>query len=158
MAFIIQGLDPALFGSVSDQMQAKGKSPAPTYYDVDEHPGFPCRITLDDIPLGQRVALVSYQHHASDSPYNQAGPIFVSVGACSPGHYVDQIPPALKRRNLSLRAYDQDGMMIDARLVDGQAAQSAILALFENPAVCRIDAHNAVRGCFAAHIHPHETD
>lgn len=152
MAFIIQGLDPSLFGSVSDQKQATPTTRLPTYYDVTECPGFPCRITLDDAPLGQRVALVSYQHHEAETAYAQAGPIFVTVGPVSRGHFVDTIPPALSRRKLSLRAYDQDGMMVDACIVDGQMAKPAILALFENPEVTRIDAHNATRGCFAAHI------
>ena len=155
MAFIIQGLDPSLFGSLFDQKQAAPSPNRGTVYQVDAQPGFPCRISLDDVPIGEEVMLVSYQHHAADTAYAQCGPIFISAKPALPGRYVDDIPPALARRTLSLRAYDAGGMMVDAALVEGQAAKPAILAMFENPLVARIDAHNATRGCFAAHIRRH---
>ncbi len=156
MAFIIHGLDPSLFGSVLDQKQVAVRQGVPPYYVVDESPGFPCRITLDDAAVGEQVALVSYPHHKADTPYAQSGPIFVSCGQPKPGRFVDTIPPALARRKLSLRAYDADGMMVDAALVDGETAMPVILALFDNPHILRIDAHNATRGCFAAHIMRHD--
>lgn len=157
MAFIIQGLDPSLFGSVSSQKQAEAEIYDRTAYDVDESPGYPCRITLRDADFGQKVALVSYRHHAADTPFAQEGPIFITIGPVEPGCFVDEIPPALARRKLSLRAYDQDGFMVDAILVDGAEAKPAIATLFERSDVVRIDAHNAIRGCFAAHIHRHAT-
>ena len=156
MAFIIQGLDPSLFGSVLDQKQVGSEASFAHYYDVDENPGFPCRITLDDAAIGQQVALVAYPHHQANTPYTQSGPIFVSRGDVKPGRFVDAIPPALARRKLSLRAYDKDGMMVDAALVDGEAAKPVILSLLSNPNIIKIDAHNATRGCFAAHIMRHE--
>lgn len=156
MAFIIQGLDPSLFGSVLDQKQVGAQDTSAPYYEVDENPGFPCRITLDDASIGQKVALVSYPHHQANTPYAQSGPIFVSCGDAKLGRFVDTIPPALARRKLSLRAYDKDGMMVDAALVDGAAAKPVILSLLSNPSITKIDAHNAIRGCFAAHIVRHE--
>lgn len=155
MAFIIQGLDPALFGSVLKQNQAGSPRSEGVTYLVDAFPGFPCRITLDDVAIGEEVMLVSYRHHAAATAYAQSGPIFVSTKPVLPACYVDRIPPALARRTLSLRAYDAGGMMVDAALVEGEAAKPAILAMLENPLVVRIDAHNATRGCFAAHIRRH---
>jgi hypothetical protein len=135
MSFIIQGLDPALFGSLYDQKQAKFNNKCVEYHDVTEEPGFP-----------------SYTHLAGTSPYGQSGPIFVTEHAQSRGHYVNAIPPALASRLLSLRAYDHNDAMIDATVVEGRLAKDVIDAFFDNPSIAKIDAHNAVRGCFAAHI------
>jgi Protein of unknown function (DUF1203) len=152
MSFVIQGLDPAMFGSVSLQMQATFNGAPMERHEVTESPGFPCRITLDDAEVGHTVLLVSYPHHQANSPYAQSGPIFVTETAMECARYVDEIPPALARRTLSLRAYDADGTMIDAVIVEGDVAKEAIKAMFEDQTIVRIDAHNATRGCFAAHI------
>jgi hypothetical protein len=152
MSFIIQGLDPALFGSLYDQKQAKFNKICVEYHDVTEEPGFPCRVTLADARIGERVLLISYTHLAGTSPYGQSGPIFVTEHAQSRGHYVNAIPPALASRLLSLRAYDHNDAMIDATVVEGRLAKDVIDAFFDNPSIAKIDAHNAVRGCFAAHI------
>lgn len=44
-----------------------------------------------------------------------------------------------------------DGVVDAALALPGQA-ESAIIALFANPVVTAIHAHNAIRGCFAARI------
>ena len=69
-----------------------------------------------------------------------------------PAEYVDAIPAALDRRILSLRAFDANGMMIDAALAQPGEADPAIRKLLANPAADHVDAHNAIRGCLAARI------
>jgi Protein of unknown function (DUF1203) len=157
MSFIIQGLDPILFGSLFEQKQANYEALPVERYEVTQSPGFPCRVTLDDAGIGEIVLLLSYQHHDASSPYAQAGPIFVTQGCAVAAKYIDEIPPALARRKLSLRAYDRDGSMVDAVIVDGATSQHEIERMFMDAKVTRIDAHNATRGCFAAHIHRHPT-
>jgi hypothetical protein len=152
MSFIIQGLDPHLFGSLSGQKQAIFNGVPVERHEVTESPGAPCRITLDDAKVGETVLLVSYGHHQANSPYAQSGPIFVSQSAMERARYVDQIPPALARRMLSLRAYDAGGSMVAAMIVEGAVAKEAIEVMFTDQLIVRIDAHNATRGCFAAHI------
>jgi len=68
------------------------------------------------------------------------------------GKYVDQIPPVFEKRILSLRAFDDTGMMVDAALAQPGEADGVIRRLFDNQAVDHIDAHNATRGCFSARI------
>jgi hypothetical protein len=36
---------------------------------VDEFPGFPCRVSLQDAEIGEEVILLPYQHHKTNSPY-----------------------------------------------------------------------------------------
>jgi hypothetical protein len=58
----------------------------------------------------------------------------------------------MRARLLSLRAFDADGMMIDADIAEGAAVEPLIARLFANPAVHYIHAHNAKRGCYAGRI------
>ena len=78
--------------------------------------------------------------------------IFVSESASAAAVYQDEIPPALERRVLSLRAFDEDGMMVDAALAHPGEADEAVRRLLANEWVDHIDAHNATRGCFAARV------
>jgi hypothetical protein len=154
MQFIIQGLDPSLFVSVFEQKQAVFNRAPVEAHVVTECPGSPCRITLDDAKIGQTVLLLSYCHHDAATPYAQSGPIFVTDSVTSAARYVDEMPPALARRTLSLRAYNVDGAMVDAIIIKGHLAPPEIKRMFDRGDVVRIDAHNGARGCFAAHIYP----
>ena len=62
------------------------------------------------------------------------------------------MPPVFATRVLSLRGFDNRGMMSEAVLTQAGEADAGIRALFSNPAVATIHAHNATRGCFAAKI------
>jgi hypothetical protein len=42
--------------------------------------GFPCRISLEDAPIGEELLLLPYEHHPAKSPYRASGPIFVRRG------------------------------------------------------------------------------
>lgn len=117
---------------------------------VTSRPGFPCRISLDDAEVGGSVLLLN---HASltQGPYAATHAIFVGKGAAQ-ARFEDEVPPALDRRILSLRAFDAGHLMVDAALVQPGEADGAIRRLFDNRAVAYIHAHNATRGCFAAAV------
>jgi hypothetical protein len=53
---------------------------------------------------------------------------------------------------LSLRAFDDAHLMVDAALVDGREAEAAIAGLFAQPGVAYLQAHYATRGCSAARV------
>lgn len=156
MRYVIRGLDPALFTNLASLDDEALRARQVVRYSVDAEPGYPCRITLRDAPVGASALLLSYRHLDAASPYAQAGPIFVTeaVGGQSPvqGVFVDEVPPALARRQLSVRGFDADGMMLDARITPGSDLPGVIEDLFGNPQIAFIQAHNAVRGCFAATI------
>ena len=119
---------------------------------ADGRPSFPCRVQLDDAKAGERLLLVNHVSHEGNNPYRASHAIFVSESATEAAVYQDEIPPALARRVLSLRAFDRNGMMTDAALAQPGEADGAIRQLLANDAVDHIDAHNATRGCFAARI------
>jgi len=152
MTYQISGLEPFqfrhLFGLCDEELAEQGA----IRMIADKQPGFPCRITLDDAKPGERLLLVNHCSHDGDSPYRATHAIFVSEDATAPATYEDEIPPALDRRILSLRAFDKNGMMVDAALAQPGEADAAVRRLLADPAVDHIDTHNAIRGCFAARV------
>ena len=62
------------------------------------------------------------------------------------------MPPAFRPRLLSLRAFDADGMMIDADVVEGAVVESLIGRLLDDSRVASVHVHYAKRGCYAGLI------
>ena len=151
MAYVVKGIDPApyrhLFG-LSDADLAKEGVIRMSVTD----PTFPCRVSLTDRELGEKVLLLNHVSHDVANPYRSSHAIFVAEADQEPARYVDGVPPVFVRRVLSLRGFDKDGMMTDAILAQQGEADAGIRKLFENPAIETIHAHNATRGCFAARI------
>ena len=151
MTYRIKGLEPAPFAVLFDLDDAELEAKGMARMAVDS-PSFPCRISLRDCDIGDEVILLNHISHDGANPYRATHAIFVSKSATEAAEYVDAVPPALDRRVLSLRAFDSCGMMIDAGLVRPGEADPAIRRLLANPAADHVDAHNAIRGCFAARI------
>jgi hypothetical protein len=151
MSFIVTGLDPQpfqhLFAQSDEQLAAQHISRVRSDAEI----GFPCRIALDDVQPGGELLLLNYQHQAADSPYQSAHAIFVSKDATRT-QTRDVLPPALLRRLLSLRAFDEKGMMTDAVIVKGDDAVPEIERMLGDESTQYIHAHYATRGCFGATI------
>jgi hypothetical protein len=152
MTYRVTGLDPApykpLFGMSDEELAGRG-----IVRMTVSSPTFPCRVSLTDREIGEEsVLLLNHVSHDVDNPYRAAHAIFVTEGEEEAAEYVDQIPPVFEKRILSLRAFDDTGMMIDAALAQPGEADGVIRRLFDNQAVDHIDAHNATRGCFSARI------
>jgi len=115
---------------------------------VDEFPGFPCRVSLQDAELGEEVILLSYQHHKTNSPYQANGPIFVRKIAKTAILDINEIPKMFNHRLLSLRGFDKNGIMKDASVTEGQNLREQIIQIFTNEEINYIHIHNAKPGCF----------
>jgi len=133
-----------LFALSDEQLQERSAG----WVVVDEKPGYPCRVSLADAEVGERVLAMSFMHHDAPSPYRASGPIFVREGAQTARPAVNEVPTMFHHRLLSLRAYDSRGMMIGARTVRGTELAEAIVAHFENPGVEYQHIHNASPGCY----------
>lgn len=152
MSFRIVGL-PAdtftpLFGLPDEALAARGI----VRVTADASPGYPDRIELRDADPGETLLLVNHVHHDVDNPYRASHAIYVREGASQPFDAVDTVPDCFTRRLLSLRAFDAQGMMVDADVVDGREAASAIERLFGRDDVEYLHAHYAKRGCFAGRV------
>lgn len=152
MSFRITGLgdEPfrAFFGLSDQELGLLGIR----RYIVDKKPGYPDRIEMKDAEPGDRVLLLNHVCQPAKTPYRASHAIYVREGATQTYDAIDQIPDSMRIRLLSLRAYAEDGMMIDADVAEGVAIEPIITRMFENPAVSYIHAHNAKRGCYAGRI------
>ena len=150
MTYAISGIDPTQFahliGLSDEELAAHGA----IRRVADGRPGFPCRVQLDDANAGEPLLLVNHVSHEGNNPYRASHAIFVSESAIEPAAYEDEIPPALNRRILSLRAFDQDGMMVDAALAQPGEADPIVRRMLAMENVDHVDAHTAIRGCFMA--------
>lgn len=115
---------------------------------VDAYPGFPCRVSLKDAEIGEEVILLPYQHHKTSSPYQSTGPIFVRKIAKTANLSVNEIPEMLNYRLLSIRAYDKNGIMKEATVIEGHYLREQIVQIFENEEINYIHIHNAKPGCY----------
>jgi hypothetical protein len=152
MTYVVKGLDPAryrsLFGLSDGELAQRGV----VRMTVSQKPSFPCRVSLTDRDIGERVLLLNHVSHDVAGPYRASHAIFVTEGADQPATYRDEVPPVFETRVLSLRGFDKDGMMADAILTQPGEAEAGIRKLFANPEIATIHAHNATRGCFSAKI------
>src|SRR5436190_22823567 len=80
---------------------------------VDAKPGFPCRVSLEDAELGERVILVPFVHQPAASPYQASGPIFVRENANEATLPPGEIPEVVRSRVMAVRAYNDEGTMLD---------------------------------------------
>ena len=152
MTYRIAGLDPAPYKPLFELSDGDLRRRGIVRMSVTD-PTFPCRISLVDRPIGERVLLLNHVSHDVANPYRASHAIFVADA--EQAQFVDEVPPVFEKRVLSLRGFDGDGMMADAVLAQPGEADAAIRKLFENSNIDTIHAHNAVRGCFSARIERH---
>lgn len=152
MSYRILGLDPQpflpLFGLSDAEQRARGA----LRQRVTEPHAAPDRIELRDAEPGETVLLLNHCYLDADNPYRGTHAIYVREGATQRFEAVDELPYALRRRLISLRAFDANHMMVDADVAEGALLEPLIERFFADPSVAYLHAHHARRGCYAARI------
>jgi hypothetical protein len=152
MSFRVTGLDPApfrhLFGLSDAVLAAQGVK----RYLVNSKPGFPDRVEVRDMEVGETALLLNYTHQPADTPYRASHAIFVREGADRAAEFVGEVPEVMRLRMISLRAFNDVGEMLDADLAEGGEIEPLILRFLGNSDVAYLHAHYAKRGCYAARI------
>jgi len=152
MNFRITGLSPEpfrpLFG-LSDEDLIRHNA---RRYVADGKSGFPDRVEIRDAEPGESVLLVNYTHQPAETPYRASHAVFIREAVATPYDGVGEIPPSLKNRLISLRAFDADHMIVDADVAEGPALAPLIERLLANPTAAYLQAHFAKYGCYAARI------
>jgi hypothetical protein len=115
-------------------------------------PGFPCRVSLRDAEPGEPVLLVHYEHQGEDTPFRSGHAVYVRPSATEARPRPGEVPELLRLRTLSLRAFDADGMMIDAGLVDGTGIETEIERQLAQSAARYLHVHFALPGCYIARV------
>ena len=152
MGFRITGLAPELFQPLFGLTDAELARRGAVRCIVDRKPGYPDRIELRDPEPGESVLLVNYTHLPVDTPFRSSYGIYVREGAQDRYDRINEVPEQFRSRVLSLRAFDESGMLRDADIVEGGAAESLIERLLASPETAYVHAHYAKYGCFAARI------
>jgi hypothetical protein len=153
MNFRIQGLDPEQFRPLFGLSEEKLTENGARRVTVDSKPGYPDRITLTEAEIGESMLLLNFEHLPVETPYRSRHAIFIREGAGIAFNAVNFIPEVIRSRVMSLRAFDSNGFMLDADVIEGSKVEELIDKLFENDAVDYVHAHYAKRGCFACAIH-----
>ncbi|KAI1319653.1 hypothetical protein F5Y16DRAFT_414159 [Xylariaceae sp. FL0255] len=123
----------------------------------------PCRRCLQDSTVGEEMLLVSYDPFLGDSPYRCASPIFVHA-SCEPAVFPSSgglLPEQQRTRPLSIRAYDENHMMLSAQNVQGdqllevcdrilREEVTSVLGTKATARYCHV--HYAQPGCFAVRV------
>jgi len=151
MHFRILGLPAGPFADLFALPDAELAQRCAVRRSVYEDHGYPCRISLTDAKIGDEVILVNYEHLTVASPYRSRHAIYVREGEVR-FDAIDTVPDMLRRRLLSLRGFDGDGMMTSADVVEGRELEAAIAHQLADPRTAYLHAHIARPGCYAARI------
>ncbi len=152
MTFRITGLSPVPFAHLLGLSGVELARHGVRRHVADSKPGYPDRIGLRDVEVGETVLLLNYTHQESETPYRASHAIFVAETPQETFDQVGQIPSALMTRVLSLRAFSPEGDMLDADLAEGDAVAPTIKRLLAVAGVAYLHVHFAKRGCYAARI------
>ena len=136
------------FANLFNQSDKELRSVGALWKVVDQKPGFPCRVSLTDAEIGERVLLVQFTHHDVGSPYRASGAVYVRRDANTASPAVNEIPFMFTHRLLSVRGYDEAGMLVDSEVVDGSDLEDAICRFFTDENVSYLHLHNAAPGCY----------
>lgn len=153
MSYVVTGLSAEPFRHLFGQSKAALAEAGVIRMTADKKPGFPCRVSLKDAEPGETLLLLNHEYLDAETPYRGRHAIFVREADIPAARFEDEIPEQLRVRLLSVRAFDADGMMCDAEVVEGTELESLITdRFFADPQVSFLQVHNARRGCYAARI------
>jgi len=152
MGFQISALDIEKFSHLFGQDREALARQGVQRMVVDNNPGFPCRVSLRDAEIGEKVLLMNYVHQPMATPFRSSHAIFVREWASPASPDKNEVPKMFRHRLLSVRAFDDAGMMIDADVIDGEKLESLIERMLANQSADNLHIHNAKLGCYAARV------
>lgn len=152
MSYTISGVDPTpfkhLFGLSDEELSTRG---AVRRHIVDGDT-IPERTELREAPAGSDVLLVNFTYQPANNPYRGSHAIFLREGATDKVVVHNSIPEVLRKRFISLRAFDKNDMLVVADTAQGTELEPLIEQYFARPEVAYLHAHYAGPGCFAAYV------
>jgi hypothetical protein len=151
--FKFVALEREEFDSFMDLNDTELESHQAKWMIVDEEPGYPCRVSLQDAKIGENVLFMPYWHHDVKSAYRAMGTVLVRENAKTTKLEVNNVPQMLLHRLLSLKAYDSNNMMVAHDLAKGSELGSKLKEQFQNSGVEYIHLHYASPGCFCSAVY-----
>lgn len=148
MKYKISGLKAEPFAHLFGQSESYLKNHNAIRQTVECYPGYPDRISLCDIPVGETALLINHIYQPADSPFFGTHAIYVWEGCTRQGIYLNALPEVMQSRILSLRAFNKEHFLIVADIAEGKLAENLIGLLFSDSQVSYIQIHNAKQGCY----------
>jgi Protein of unknown function (DUF1203) len=108
----------------------------------------PCRSCLRISEEPEEFLLLSYQPLPDRNPYAEVGPIFIHARECEPYSMPEQFPADFARRELVVRAYDNDGRIADATVAKPGEAPAAAAHFLSDPTVAEVHVRHTSYTCF----------
>ena len=114
---------------------------------------YPVRCCLREVEDPEAVVLASVMPFRGESPYAARSPVYLHSERCE-GHTAERhaVPPMLRGRLLSVRAYDGSHMLTGTEVLQGADLEGAIGRLLGDDLDAYVHVHFAGPGCFACRI------
>jgi len=152
MSFRIIGLESRRFSHLFGLSDAELAIHGARRRIVTDKPGFPDRVEMRDLEIGETALLLNYVHQPANTPFRASHAIYLREGDGRTYDEVDTVPEVMRSRPIALRGFDREHMLCDATIAEGDDLEPAIDSVFANPQVAYIQAHYARPGCYAARI------
>ena len=152
MSFQVIPLPSSHFANLNGKDNAALAQSGALAFIAEAKPGYPCRVSLRDAEPGERLFLVNFEHQPANTPFRSSHAVLVIEGAADIPPIKGRVPEMLACRPLSVRAFDENGMMVDADVAEGSEVANCFKAMLANKAVAYLHVHTAKRGCYLARI------
>lgn len=151
MTFRLQTIDAATLALTRETGRDPFGDPVERQTVANPH-STPCRATLEDALPGEEVLLFRYAPLDLPTPYRFTGPVFVRASAARDGvkRADGELPEAIARRLLSLRAFTSGGRIHRSEVSEGRDAGAVIAGLLAEDGVAAVHIHTARNGCWLA--------
>lgn len=148
-SFQLSGIDPQPLRPLFDLDPAALAAHGAVRVIASSDHGFPCRISLRDAAQGEELLLLPYWHQPAASPYRACGPIFVRRQAAAARLAVDEVPPYVANRLISLRAYNHGDGIAAAEVLEGKEVAAWLHERLGDRHTAYVHLHNARYGCYS---------
>jgi hypothetical protein len=108
----------------------------------------PCRLCLRISNVPEDLILLSYQPLPDRGPYAEIGPIFIHAGHCVPYCDIETFPVDFASRRVVLRAYANDGQILDALVAEPGKAPKHAAAFLRDARVKEVHVRHESYTCF----------
>jgi hypothetical protein len=111
----------------------------------------PLRCCLRRAAEGEQIALISYAHFTTPSPWREVGPVFVHAQACKGYHDSAAIPEDFRVGPRVLRTYHADGSMDYDNITyvhTGEEIAPRVAELLARPGVAEVHLRAHQAQCF----------
>ncbi len=150
MTYIVRGLDPAPYRALFEAPPEVLAENLAEWREIEAFGGHPCRVTLEEAQIGERVLLINFVSLDKPTPFRASHAIYVRENAQIAAVYEDCLPDMLVNRTLGLRGFTEDGYLHHGALAAAGEAHISIGELLRQSEVAYVDIHAAGYGCFIA--------